>query len=615
MRKLALRPVAVALLLAISVQAPLAVARADPPRAPIRIGVLAFRGAEHVVQSWTPTARYLSRVIPGERFEIVPLPLVELHHATSRGTIDYVLTNSGQYVVLEEKFGISRIATLKKPFTDALRNVFGAVIVARAGRDDLKTLQDIKGKVFGAVSRQAFGGFQMAWRELKENGLDPFKALKAVKFFGFPQDSIVIAVRDGIVDAGTVRTGVIETMAKEGEIDLNDFLVLNHRHVPGATVALSTRLYPEWPFAKMPHVSAELSEKLAIALLSLPADSPEMRAAGASGWTVPLDYKPVHDLFRELEIGPYARGEFNLVSVLRHYWQWMLFASVLMVSIVLHGIRTEYLIQRRTRELSALNRELEHEINERRAAEQRARQHEAELAHVSRINDIDEMTSGLAHELRQPLAAIRNYAEGGLRRLRRGADNTAEMDEALSHIADQAGRAGKIISRVRGYMQKREPKREAVNLNHAVRESLGFVGADARAAGVVVSENLADEMANVRGDLIEFEQLIINLCRNAIEAMSGREGEKNLAVATGQRDDLVWVRVLDNGPGLAVDEMEAIWQPFMTTKERGLGLGLAICRSIVESHGGRIQAESPAAGGLSIEFEIPAMAMEDTDET
>jgi len=561
--------------------------------------------------SWTPMARYLSSRIPGFRFEIVPLPLPELRRATEKGVIDYVFTNPGQYVELEEAVGINRIVTLKKAITGGISNVFGAVIFVRADRTDIKNLGDLKGKVFAAVAPRAFGGFQMAWREFKAGGIDPFKDFKEIRFMGFPQDDIVIAVRDGKIDAGTVRTDVLETMDEEDIIKFDDFRVLNGQKLAGPKMALSTRLYPEWPLAAMPHVPAELSERVALALLSLKADSPEMLAAGYTGWTVPLDYKPVHDLFRDLEIGPYARDDVGILQILVRHWEWVVFASVLMVMIILHGIRTEYLVQRRTRELSQVNRELEHQINERLSAEEQVRQHEAELAHVSRVSVIGEMTSGLAHELRQPLAAIRNYAEGGIRRLRRKNGDSGELGEALRLINEQAGRAGQIIARVRGYMRKREPRREAVDLNKAVEEAVTLFRHDAGNTGVVLRLELAPDLPPVMGDLIEIEQMIINLGRNALDAMaetySGYGGkQKRLEIATAVSDGGVVVRITDTGPGLPEDEMETIWQPFVTTKETGLGLGLAICRSIAEAHGGRIWAEPAATGGLSVAFEIPA---------
>ncbi|MBC8337291.1 MAG: PhnD/SsuA/transferrin family substrate-binding protein [Rhodospirillales bacterium] len=593
-------------------------AKGPAEAAPVRIGVLAFRGTEHAVRSWMPMARYLTARIAGKRFEIVPLPLADLRQATKKGAIDYVFTNPGQYVELEEAVGISRILTLKKAITGGISNVFGAVIFVRAERSDLKTLGDLKGKVFAAVSPGAFGGFQMAWREFKSAGIDPFKDFKDLRFMGFPQDDIVFAVRDGHVDAATVRTDILETMEDEDKITLENYRILNPRLRNGMPMRVSTRLYPEWPLAAMPHMPSELSEQMALALMSLKSDSPEMLASGYTGWTVPLDYKPVHDLFRDLELGPYARGDIGILDILRRHWEWVVFTSVILFLIILHGIRTEYLVQHRTRELSGVNRELEHQIQERLHAEDQVRQHEAELAHVSRVSVIGEMTSGLAHELRQPLSAIRNYAEGGIRRLERKNGDRTGLEEALTQIAEQASRAGQIIARVRGYMRKREPRREAVDMNRAVEEAVTLFQHDARNTGIEIQMKLAPGLPTVMGDMIEIEQMIINLGRNAIDAMvdapddggdwrgDQERGKGRLEISTTNVESGVMVRVSDTGPGLTDEEMDTVWQPFVTTKESGLGLGLAICRSIAEAHGGRIWAEPAPIGGLSVAFFIPA---------
>ena len=586
----------------------------------VRIGVLAFRGTAHAIQSWTPTAHYLTSKIKGARFEIVPLPLIDLHQATVKGEIDYVLTNSGQYVVLEEAVGISRIVTLKKAITGGISTVFGAVIFVRADRSDIQKISDLKGKTFAAVARGAFGGFQMAWREFKSAGIDPFADFKSIRFMGFPQDDMVFAVRDGVVDAATVRTDVLETMDEEDKIKLSNFHVLNLQNLKDHAMQVSTRLYPEWPLAAMPHVSSELSEKIALVLLSLKSDSPQMQPSGYSGWTVPLDYKPVHDLFRDLELGPYAKVNINFIDILNRHWEWVVFSSILLFMVVLHGIRTEYLVQSRTQELSNVNRELEHQILVRLNAEEQVREHESELAHVSRVNVIGEMASGLAHELRQPLAAIRVYAEGGIHRLERKNGDEAGLSEALSKIAEQASRAGQIIARVRGYMQKRKPRREAVDINKAVEEAVTLFHHDATNSGIQVELDLAPNLPTVMGDLIEIEQMIINLGRNSIDAMvahinkyisndvSDEDGQQcRLKISTSTADGGIAVRISDNGPGMSEEEMESAWQPFTTTKDDGLGLGLAICRSIAEAHGGRIWAEPAPASGLSVIFFIPTM--------
>ncbi|MEE8350887.1 MAG: PhnD/SsuA/transferrin family substrate-binding protein [Rhodospirillales bacterium] len=579
----------------------------ETPDKRILIGVLAFRGVEHTIASWAPMARYLTSRIYKTRFEIVPLPLPALREATEKGIIDYVFTNPGQYVKLETAVGINRIVTLKQTISSKVSNVYGASIFVRADRKDIQVLGDIRGKVFAAVSNKAFGGFEMAWREFKTAGINPFEDFKEIRFMGFPQDDIVLAVRDGIVDAGTVRADVLDIMSDEKKIKLEDFRILKRPELKVHKKSLSTRIYPEWPLAALPHVPAEVSERVTVALLNLKPDSPEMLASGYTGWTVPLDYNPVHELFKDLELGPYAGGKTRLFEILRRNWQWVAFISVISIMIIMHGIRTEYLVQRRTRELSRVNRELEHEIQERRSAEDRARQHETELAHVSRVSVIGEMTSGLAHELRQPLAAIRNYAEGGIRRLKRKTTDTSEINEALNQIAEQAGRAGQIIARVRGYMRKRKPKRERIDINKAVREAVTLFSHDAHNFGIELNLSLAPDLPPVIGDMIEIEQMIINLGRNAIDAMVSTDGTRTglLEISTAINDGDITIRVSDTGPGLNDEDLDKIWQPFMTTKDNGLGLGLAICRSIAEAHGGRIWAEATATGGLMVFINIP----------
>lgn len=164
----------------------------------VRIGTLAYRGDAESLARWSPTAQYLGQAIPGMEFQIVPLDLDEMDRAVGERSVDFVLSNPGNYVELEARYGATGIVTLEDAVHGTVLTRFGAVIFGRADREDVRTLEDLRGMRFMAVRPDAFGGFQMAWREFHAHGLDPFADLEALEFSGFPQDRIVLAVLAGV---------------------------------------------------------------------------------------------------------------------------------------------------------------------------------------------------------------------------------------------------------------------------------------------------------------------------------------------------------------------------------------------------------------------------------
>jgi two-component system sensor histidine kinase TtrS len=338
------------------------------------IGVLAHRGDEACISKWTPTIDYLNEEIPGYDFRMLPLDLNEMSAALAQGDLDFILTNPGNYVDLERKFGVSRITTLKNLHFGMPYTVFGAVIFTRADRRDIQGLDDLDGKSFGAVSADAFGGFQMAWRELKQTGIDPYRDLSRLQFFDFPQDDIVFAVRDGLFDAGTVRAATLERMIIDGRVKRSDFRILNARNADEYPFPHSTRLYPEWAFAKVKSTPGALAKAVAIALMRMPDGHPAMLAGDYAGWTVPLNYQPVHELFMELGIGPYQRSGMSAFSeLLARYWYWLVLLVAAALFSVIHNILVKRQVKLRTRELSQTNRALETEVAVRKKAEEDAR--------------------------------------------------------------------------------------------------------------------------------------------------------------------------------------------------------------------------------------------------
>lgn len=390
----------------------------------MKIGVLAFRGAQSARSMWAPTAEYLSNNIEGYRFDIVPLDLQGMRLAARDRSVDFVLTNPGNYVDLEAGYGASRLATLRNVRQGEPYTVFAAVILTRADHDSVRTLQDLKGRSFMAVSQQAFGGFQMAWRELEEKGIDPFSDFSRIEFADFPQDRIVYAVRDGKVDAGTVRSDTLARMALEGKINLSSFSILNEYKSNRYPFPHSTRIYPEWPFAKLKHTPEQLGQQVAISLLTLSPESAVAVSAKSAGWTIPLDYGPVHDLFRSLKIGPYeALGKVTLTNVLIQYWRWLLGG---MTALLLMGVITAYVL-RINRHLALSEQILQREISERKQVQAQLARHRDTLERT-----VKERTRELREDIRQ-----REKAEEALRRSESTLRRLHEITTAAESVFEQ----------------------------------------------------------------------------------------------------------------------------------------------------------------------------------
>ena len=275
------------------------------------IGVLAKRGPEKAVEKWSATAHYLSQKIPQYQFRIKPLGFDQMESAVRSEEVDFLLTNSAIYVQLESRYGLNRIATLKNRIGTLSSSIFGGVIFTRTD-SVLESIDELKGRRMMAVAPTSLGGFQMAWGEMNAHDLDPYQDLLELQFGG-THDAVVYAVLDGSVEVGTVRTDTLERMENEGKISLAEIKVLMHEpHEPriqgfvdDLPLLHSTQHYPEWPFAKLVRTPLLLAEEVAKALLEIIPDSEPANRSNSMGWTIPLNYQPVHQLLKMLQLPPY----------------------------------------------------------------------------------------------------------------------------------------------------------------------------------------------------------------------------------------------------------------------------------------------------------------------
>ena len=249
------------------------------------------------------------------------------------------------------------------------------------------------------------------------------------------------------------------------------------------------------------------------------------------------------------------------------------------------------------------------DITELKRTEAQARQHQAELAHALRLHTMSEMAASLAHEINQPLGAIANYAQGCIRRLRAGTVGQPELLERAEEIAREALRAGEITRRMRELLRKGDTRREPANLNRIIAAALDIIAPTVRQRTAVVRFHESADLPPVDVDDIQIEQVVINLLLNALEAIDVPGRAREIDVRTSSAGDSgVQVAVRDAGIGLDAGAIEQIFEPFFTTKPDGLGMGLAISRSIVEAHGGRLWATPNDAAGATFCFVLPAAA-------
>lgn len=299
----------------------------------IRIGVLAYRPKEQTQAQWLPLAESLHRKMPQYEFVIEALDYHEFDQALSQRHFDLVFTNPAHYILLKHRYDLSApMATVVNYQGEHAFSRFGGVIFTQAKRNDLNRIQDLRGKTIAITDMGSLGGFQMQAYELLQQGLDIQRDIKW-SLTNMPHDRVVEAVLAGRVDAGFIRSGVLEAMQAEGRLQATGVKVLNPQ-AGNYPVQLSTQLYPEWPIAAMPHLDDKLARKLTVALLTVEDDEQLTAKMNIQGFVVPADYQKVENLLRVLRVPPFNQtAELTLAQVWKHYQGVMLVVAYALLMI------------------------------------------------------------------------------------------------------------------------------------------------------------------------------------------------------------------------------------------------------------------------------------------
>jgi signal transduction histidine kinase len=254
--------------------------------------------------------------------------------------------------------------------------------------------------------------------------------------------------------------------------------------------------------------------------------------------------------------------------------------------------------------------ELEQRVEERtcelRRTSEALREAQAELAHVNRVTAMGELAASITHDVMQPITAGISDAHAARRWLGAQPPNLDEVRQSLDSIVQQGNRAADVVVRIRAMFRKAPLRKDAVEINEAIREVVVLTHGEVLKNNVAVQTQLADDLPSIQGDRVQLQQVILNLIINAVEAMSSlREGSRELLISTRNDASGLLVTVRDSGPGLSAESLERLFDPFYSTKAGGMGMGLSICRSIVEVHGGQIWASRDLGHGATFQFTLP----------
>ncbi|MCJ8304942.1 ATP-binding protein, partial [Shewanella sp.] len=442
---------------------------------------------------------------------------------------------------------------------------------------------------------KAFGGFQIMAGELATHELNLFKDVGKLTFVGFPQGKLLDYIAEGKADIAILPTCVLESAVKEKKIApgvLKVALTSPHKDFECQS---SSRLYPSYALSKLGHTDHKLATNIVTSMLSIKAEDREAKLGRYQYWSTPVKDSHVFHLLKSLNQWPFVT---NWDRLAKDAVPWTFAIGFILLLGYLHHLRVKRLVVLRTR---ALSDEMEQHKSTQKALFEQQRQ----FYKAQRVLLTGEMASGIAHELNQPLAGIRYLAQGCIYRLE---EEQTELKTALSKTIQQVDRAQNTINRFRQFCQQASLF-ESCELHILIQDVLNLMQPDFNR--MKINPILTLHEIKIEADTSLLQQVFVNLLRNSLDAME-TVSSPQLSITLSIENEQALIIIQDNGIGLSDSALERLFFPFETTKENGLGLGMVVCKRIIEEHRGLISASNKpkdssgkALKGLAITISLP----------
>ncbi len=559
----------------------------------VRIGLVDTFSPEFYIDTYAATIQYLKRRLPQYRFESVEFANEsKLTPQTAQG-IDFLVSSAGTFGIRAQELGAEHIVIRKRSDVKNASRSVAAVFVARSDNKRINTLEDMRNQRASATQASSFDGWLIAQDEIAQAGFSPENFFSSVQFTEYNYPDVISRVLVGQVDVGVLTRCQLERLQEQGLVDAASVKVINEKEAPDEPCRRSTELYPAEVIAVFPHTDPELAKAVTIALLQMPEAGWE--------WVTVNDLVNISGLMERLSLGSFAyQREFTLKALARRYSREIILAAALAAAALFHILRVDALVMQRTRELVQM-------VREKEALLERMKKTQQYLQLLERNTIVSQLSSLFAHEMKQPVTNIINYAAGVAMLRKSGRGDAPAIDQALSAINDQARRMAQIVDRVRAYAKHEPLTKTDCRLADIVRTTLE----NFRLAQKTVSAIKVDvpEAIHVSADPVALELLFLNLVRNAERAAAGNPAPEVLI--KGRVDGhLTRVTVSDNGPRVPQELFAQLSRVGGVESSQGLGMGLAIAKGIAENHNGHLEFSRSETGGLAVTLVLTSLAGE-----